>query len=72
MLLSEAIRDFADYSRHEIGHTQRTYLSYQSRQRHFAQWLEEQGLPDPSIHKITPVLIRRYSYSLAARKLRPR
>ena len=47
MVLSEAVRDFADYSRHEVGHTKKTFLSYQHRQRHFMAWLAEQGLPDP-------------------------
>jgi site-specific recombinase XerD len=72
MVLSEAIRDFAAYSRHELGHTRKTNLCYLSRQRNFARWLEEQGHSDPPVHEISPELIRRYFYSLSARRLRPR
>ena len=72
MVLSEAVRDFGLSSRHEVGHTKKTHLSYQHRQRHFLNWLAEQGHPDPDVDEITPTLIRRYSYSLSARKLRPR
>ena len=73
MLLSEAIRDFGDYARHEQGHTPTTHLTYQSRQRQFARWLAaEAGLPDPPVRDVTANLIRRYSYSLSARSLRPR
>lgn len=72
MVLSEAIRDFGAFSRHEASHTPRTNLCYLSRLRHFSRWLEAQGHPDPSIHDISTDLVRRYSYSLAARRLRPR
>ncbi len=70
MVLSEAILDFADYSRHELGHTRRTNVCCMSRLRHFMRWLEEQGHPDPSVHDITPELIRRYDYATVAYKLR--
>src|SRR5262249_25229359 len=43
-----------------------------TRLRHFARWLAEQGHADPPIHTVSPELIRRYSYSLSAHKLRPR
>ena len=38
----------------EVGHTQKTFLFYPHRQRHFSSWLAEQGLPNPPIHAITP------------------
>jgi site-specific recombinase XerD len=72
MVLSEAIRDFGEYARHELGHTTSTYHSYVSWQRNFAGWLAEQGLPDPPIQEISASLVRRYSYSLSGRNLRPR
>lgn len=72
MVLSEAIRDFGEYARHELGHTTSTYYSYVSWQRRFARWVAEQGFPDPPVHEITPNLVRRFSYALAGQKLRPR
>jgi site-specific recombinase XerD len=72
MVLSEAIRDYGLYCRHEAGHTKNTFRCYQHRQRNFLGWLAEQGHPDPDIHEVTAALVRRYSYSLSARKLRPR
>lgn len=72
MVYSEAVEDYGKHARYELGHTTSTYHSYVSWQRNFAQWLEEQGLPDPPVAQITGNLIRRYSYSLSGRKLRPR
>jgi len=72
MVLSEAIRDFGEYSRHELGHSTATYFSYVSWQRNFASWLADRGLGDPSLPDVTPDLVRRYSYSLSGRNLRPR
>jgi site-specific recombinase XerD len=72
MFLSEAIEDFAGYARAELGHTAATIWTYRSRQRHFAGWLEANGLPDPPVHELTAPLIRRYTYSLTAQNLRPR
>ena len=72
MKLSEAIRDYGDYCRHELGHTTSTYYSYVSWQRNFAKWLEGQELHDPNVREITAGVIRRFSYSLSARDLRPR
>jgi site-specific recombinase XerD len=72
MHLSEAIRDYCDYARHELGHTTTTHLTYQSRLRHFLRWLAQNGVEDPPVGEVTPALIRRYSYSLSGRNLRPR
>jgi len=72
MVLSEAIRDFGEYARHELGHSASTYYTYRTWQRSFARWLEEQGLPDPPVQEIGDSLIRRFSYALSGRKLRPR
>lgn len=72
MLLSEAIRDCRDYLRHELGNSFNTAGTYAAAQRQFARRLEEQGLPDPPVEQITANLVRRYSYSLSARQLRPR
>jgi integrase/recombinase XerC len=71
-MLSEAIRDYLDYARYEAGHSAKTLKCYQTRQREFERWLAEQGFSDPPIDEITTELIRRFSYSLSARKLRPR
>jgi len=72
MVLSEAIRDFGEYSRHELGHTTSTYYSYVSWQRRFAAWLAEQGLPDPPVQEISVSLVRRFTYALGGANLRPR
>lgn len=72
MVLTDAIEEYGTYSRHELGHTTSTYYSYVSWQRNFAQWLEGQGFVDPPVREITTNLIRRYSYSLSGRNLRPR
>jgi site-specific recombinase XerD len=72
MVQSEAIRDFRLYSRHAQGQTQKTFRSYQHRQRYVLAWLAELGHPDPDIHELSPNLIRRCSYPLSARKLRRR
>ena len=72
MQLSEAIRDFGDYSRHELGHSTSTYYSYISWLRNFSKWIAEQGMTDPNIREINAGILRRYSYSLSGRNLRPR
>lgn len=72
MVLSEAIRDYVEYSRHELRHSKNTSYAYVSWQRNFAQWLTENGHPDPLVHEISASLIRRYHYHLSGRKLRPR
>lgn len=72
MLLSEAIEDFRNCARHELGHTASTSYAYASWQRNFANWLAENGLADPAIGEITANLIRRYGYQMANRNCRPR
>jgi len=72
MLLSEAIQDFHDCARHELGHTTSTSYAYASWQRNFARWLAETGLPDPPVAEISVNLVRRYSYHQSSRGLRPR
>lgn len=72
MLLSEAIEDYGQFIRHELGHAKTTTHAYLSWQRNFARWLTEQGLPDPPVTEVTEHLIRRYSYSMSSRQLRPR
>lgn len=72
MVLSEAIRDYCEYARHELGHSPNTWRTYAASQRHFARWLADQGFQDPPVEQVTSALIRRYSYSLSARNLRPR
>jgi site-specific recombinase XerD len=72
MVLSDAIRDYGDYCRHELGHTTSTYYSYISWLRNFNKWLETQDLNDPPVGEITASHIRRFSYSLSSRDLRPR
>jgi site-specific recombinase XerD len=72
MVLSEAIEDYGQFIRHELGHARTTYHAYVSWQRNFARWLAEEGMPDPPVTQITESLVRRYSYSLSSRNLRPR
>jgi site-specific recombinase XerD len=72
MVLSEAIRDYGECLRHELGHSQSTVSCYRSWQRNFARWLEEHGLPDPPVREITGSLDRRYVYHLSGRGLPPR
>jgi site-specific recombinase XerD len=72
LVLSEAIRDYSEFIRHELGHSLTTYYSYVSWQRNFARWLTEQGMPDSPVQEVSTTLIRRYSYSLSGRNLRPR
>jgi len=72
MVLSEAIRDYREYARHEQGYTPTTLLSYQSWQRNFARWLGENGFPDPPLQDVSGGLIRRYVYARSGRNLRPR
>jgi site-specific recombinase XerD len=72
MLLSEAVRDYLEYARYEAGHSPRTLKCYQTRQNEFARWLTEQGFADPPIDTITVEMVRRFSFSFVARKLRPR
>jgi len=72
MILSEAIEDYGQFIRHELGHATTTYHAYVSWQRNFARWLDANGHSDPPVTEITEALVRRYSYSLSARNLRPR
>jgi site-specific recombinase XerD len=72
MVLSEAIQDYGDYIRHELGHATTTFYSYRSWQRNFARWLAENGMPDPLVREVGVSLIRRYAYHLSGRGLRPR
>jgi site-specific recombinase XerD len=72
MLLSEAIQDYGEYIRHELGHAITTYYSYRSWQRNFARWLDENGMPDPPVRDVGVSLVRRYAYHLSGRGLRPR
>jgi site-specific recombinase XerD len=72
MVLSDATQDYLEYARHELGHTPSTHLSYQSWLRNFARWLGENGFPDPPVAEVSTALVRRYSYALSARGLRPR
>jgi hypothetical protein len=72
MVLSEAIGDYGEYARHKLGHTTSTYYSYVSWQRNFARWLAANGTCDPPVQEITAQVVRRYSYSLSGRNLRPR
>jgi site-specific recombinase XerD len=72
MVLSEAIRDYGECARHELGHTTSTYYTYVCWHRRFARWLAEQGLDDPPIGDVSASLIRRFSYSLSGSNLRPR
>lgn len=72
MVLSEAIEDYGQFIRHELGHAKTTYHAYVSWQRNFARWLEAQGHPDPQVTEISPDLVRRWSYGMSSRNLRPR
>lgn len=72
MVLSEAIQDYGEFMRHELGQAATTYHVYVSWQRNFARWLAETGIPDPPVTEISTSLIRRYSYSMSSRGLRPR
>ncbi|HTE17820.1 MAG TPA: phage integrase N-terminal SAM-like domain-containing protein [Armatimonadota bacterium] len=72
MVLSEATQDYLQFARHELVHSPPTVLSYQSWLRKFARWLDESGTPDPPVREISVTQIRRYSYSLSGRNLRPR
>lgn len=72
MVLSEAIEDYGEFMRHELGHTASTYHAYVSWHRNFGRWLAENGFPDPPVTEISEALIRRYSYSMSSRGVRPR
>jgi hypothetical protein len=55
IFLSEAIQDFARYSLDVKGYAQKTHISYQNRQRQFANRLaERENLSDIPIHNIIP------------------
>lgn len=53
MVLSEAIREFCHYARHELRRTDATWRCYAASQRHFGRWLADQGLPDPPVRDIS-------------------
>jgi site-specific recombinase XerD len=72
MFLSEAIDDFFAYARAELGHTQKTLLTYRSRQRQFATWLTTTVLPDAKVEDVSAQHIWRYTYSRSGQGLRPR
>lgn len=72
MVLSDAIEDYRHYARHELRHSDTTCYSYTSWHRNFASWLQEQGLGDPTVQELSLPLLRRYSYALSSRNLRPR
>jgi integrase/recombinase XerC len=72
MVLSQAIQDWREYARHELGSGATTCINYTAWLRHFARWLAEQGLQDPPVQEISVHLVRRYSYALSGRNLRPR
>jgi integrase/recombinase XerC len=66
MFLSEAIQDFARYSLVVKGYARKTHVTYQNRQRQFANWLaERKNIPDIQVHDITPELLREYVYHLS-------
>src|SRR5262249_34302862 len=56
----------------ECGHTRNTIKAYRQHLRVFAEWLAEQGMPDPEVRELTPTLARRYMYHLDGKGLRPR
>ena len=68
MLLSEAVRDFNAYSRHELGHSPRTNLCYVSRQRHFLRWLEQEA---PRKSGRSGIGVENYDWYLANVQLVP-
>ena len=72
MVLSEAIEDYGQFIRHELGHAKTTYHAYVSWQRNFARWLTANGHPDPLVTEISPDLVRSHSYGMSSRDLRPR
>jgi integrase/recombinase XerC len=72
MVLSDAIAEYWEYAQGEEGHTKATLFTYRGWLKNFGKWLEGQGFSDPEVSEITTNLIRRYSYSLTGRKLRPR
>jgi site-specific recombinase XerD len=66
VFLSEAIEDFARYSLGVKGYARKTHITYQNRQRQFADWLaEHKHLPDIQVHDITPELLREFVYHLS-------
>jgi site-specific recombinase XerD len=66
MYLSEAIRDFARYSLGIAGYARKTHITYQNRQRQFANWLmERKHLAEIQVQDITPELLREYVYHLS-------
>jgi site-specific recombinase XerD len=72
VFLSEAIRDYGEWARHEAGYTKSTQHAYLSWLRNWARWLEEQGYGDPQAGTITVDMVRRYQYAMSARGCRPR
>jgi site-specific recombinase XerD len=72
MVLSDAIGDYSQFARHELGHSPNTYHAYVSWQRNFARWLADNGMPDPPVKEISGALIRRWSYYLSGGNRRPR
>ncbi len=72
MTLSEAIDDYRNCARHELGHSRSTFNSYSSKLRQFAHWLADNGHADPPIHEISKETIRRYYFHLANQRMRPR
>jgi site-specific recombinase XerD len=72
MTLTEAIGDYRNCARHELGHSRSTFNSYSSKLNQFAHWLAENGHPDPPVHESSRETIRRYSFNLANQGMRPR
>ena len=73
MLLSDAIADYLSHIRHERGLSKITCLHYQSWLRHFTDWLQANGYPEPTVEEVyTLPVLRRYQYAKAKTGVRPR
>lgn len=69
--VSQAIADYLIYLRIEQGATKATAKTYGPHLRHFLRWMQENGYSAPTLDDLSPLVVRRFLFTLAERNLRP-
>lgn len=70
-LLKDTVADYLIYLRVEQGAAKTTVKTYGPHLRHFLLWMQANGYPQPVLSDLSPVLLRRFLFSLGERNLRP-
>ncbi len=72
LLYADAAKDYLNCIRYERGLSSRTCEMYASWLHHYEKWLKENGSQQPTLSEFSTPVLRRFLYTLSARKYRPR